>query len=43
MADAAVTQLWMLGVVGVMVIFGILTAIGAARHKSDDKTGNSKQ
>lgn len=38
MGEAAVTQLWMLGVVGIMVAFGVLTAIGALRHKAGKTT-----
>lgn len=29
MAETAVTQLWMLGVMGIMVVYGVLAAIGA--------------
>ena len=36
MEEAVVTQLWMLGVVGVMVAYGVLTAIGA--HRSANRS-----
>ena len=31
MEEVVVTQLWMLGVVGIMVAYGIATAIGASK------------
>ncbi len=34
MEEAAVTQLWMLGVVGIMIGFGILTTIGALKKRN---------
>jgi hypothetical protein len=36
MHEVVVTQIWMAGVVGIMVIYGIITAIGILRKKEEE-------
>ena len=34
MSDYAVTQFWMFGVMGVMIVFGIFAFVGTLKNKS---------
>lgn len=36
MEGMSVTGIWMAGVVGMMVVFGVIALIGIQRNKSDD-------
>jgi hypothetical protein len=37
MSEALVTQYWMFGVMGVMIVFGVFAAIGSMRKEGDSK------
>jgi len=43
MEVATVTTLWMLGVIGVMVAFGVIASVGIIRQKKIENSENNQE